>query len=169
MDAFRGRIWKFGDDINTDLIAPLGAVTDEDRRKRCFSANRPGWSSEVQPGDIIIGGKNFGTGSSRPAAQVLTKLGVAGVVAESVNGLFMRNAINFGLPILVLPGVTEAFGEPDVAEIDLANGEVRNLETGKSFTFEPMPQMFLDILERGGLMKIMYEEGLITRLDPSRD
>jgi 3-isopropylmalate/(R)-2-methylmalate dehydratase small subunit len=169
MEAFRGRIWKFGDDINTDLIAPLGPVTDEERRQRCFSANRPGWSSQVQPGDIIIGGKNFGTGSSRPAAQVLTKLGVAGVVAESVNGLFMRNSINFGLPILVLPGVTQAFDEPDVAEIDLTNGEVRNLETGKSFSFEPMPQMFLDILGRGGLMQIMRDEGLIVKVDPSRD
>jgi len=170
MEAFRGRIWKFGDDINTDLIAPMGPpVSEEERIKRCFSANRPGWSSEVQQGDIIIGGKNFGTGSSRPAAQVLTKLGVVGVVAESVNGLFMRNAINFGLPILVLPGVTEAFSEPDVAEIDMAQGEVRNLETGKTFSFQPMPTQFLDILERGGLMKIMFEEGLITKVDPTRD
>jgi 3-isopropylmalate/(R)-2-methylmalate dehydratase small subunit len=167
MQAFSGRIWKFGNDINTDLIHPMGP--EEGRLQRCFSANRPGWSSEVQKGDIIVAGSNFGTGSSRPAAQVLTRLGVAAVVAESVNGLFMRNAINFGLPILALPRVTEAFSEPEVAEIDLAAGAVRNLDTNKTFSFQPLPQQFLDILERGGLMKIMLAEGLIEKIDPSRE
>jgi 3-isopropylmalate/(R)-2-methylmalate dehydratase small subunit len=160
-----GRIWKFGDNINTDPIAPSGGGrTPEERMRRCFSANRPGWSTEVKKGDIIVGGLNFGTGSSRPAAQVFTMLGVAAIMAETVNGLFMRNSINFGVPIFPLAGVHAAFEEPDVAEVDLVQGSVRNQRTGQVLRFPPMPQMFLDILTQGGMLEIMRKRGLIESL-----
>jgi 3-isopropylmalate/(R)-2-methylmalate dehydratase small subunit len=165
MQPIIGRIWKFGDNINTDLIAPSGSGrTPQERMRKCFSANRPGWSSDVQKGDIIVGGLNFGTGSSRPAAQVFTMLGVAAIMAETVNGLFMRNSINFGLPIFPLAGVREAFDEPDVAEIDLVEGTVLNQRTGQVLNFSPMPQMFLDILSQGGMLEIMRRRGLTEAL-----
>jgi 3-isopropylmalate/(R)-2-methylmalate dehydratase small subunit len=165
MQPIIGRIWKFGDNINTDLIAPSGGGrTPEERMLKCFSANRPGWSSEVKKGDIIVGRLNFGTGSSRPAAQVFTMLGVAAIMAETVNGLFMRNSINFGVPIFPLTGVHDAFEEPDVAEIDLVQGTVRNQRSGQVLNFPPMPQMFLDILSQGGMLEIMRKRGLIEPL-----
>ena len=100
--VFRGRVWVVGDNINTDLILPIQAyyLTVAEQPKWVFSANRPGWSDEVRKGDILIGGKNFGMGSSRPAARSLKNLGLACVVAESINGLFYRNAVNFAFPAL---------------------------------------------------------------------
>jgi len=167
MATFNGRIWKFGEDINTDLIQPIvRSASTTERHLMCFSANRPGWSSEVQPGDIIIAGKNFGCGSSRPAAQNFVKLGIAFIGAESVNGLFLRNSINFGLPIMTVPGVAAGFEEPDVATVDLAAGTVANSRTGQSFKFAPMPQMRLDLLAQGGLMPSMRERGLIRPPKP---
>jgi len=164
---FQGRVWKFGEDINTDLIQP-GAARNmplEQRHLACFSANRPGWSSEVQPGDIIVAGKNFGTGSSRPAAQNFLKLGVAFIGAETVNGLFLRNSINFGLPVMAVPGVSSGFEEPDTAEVDLSAGTIRNLRTSQVFQFAPLPPMLLQLLAQGGLMKVMFEQHKIRRLE----
>ena len=169
MSLFQGRVWTFGEDINTDLIQPGSArnLPLDQRHLACFSANRPGWSSEVQPGDIIVAGKNFGTGSSRPAAQNFLKLGIAFIGAETVNGLFLRNSINFGLPVMAVPGVAAGFEEPDVAEVDLAAGTIRNLRTRRTFQFAPLPPMLLDLLARGGLMKIMHEQHKIRPLAPS--
>ncbi|MBV9578663.1 MAG: 3-isopropylmalate dehydratase [Chloroflexi bacterium] len=166
---FTGRIWKFGDDINTDLIQPGSArnLPLDQRHLACFSANRPGWSSEVHPGDIVIAGKNFGTGSSRPAAQNFLKLGIAFIGAETVNGLFLRNSINFGLPVMAVPGVSSGFEEPDIAEVDLSAGTLHNTRTQQTFHFAPLPPMLLDLLARGGLMKIMYANHTIRPLAPS--
>jgi 3-isopropylmalate/(R)-2-methylmalate dehydratase small subunit len=162
-----GRIWKFGEDINTDLIQPGSArsLPLEQRHLACFSGNRPGWSSEVQRGDIIVAGKNFGTGSSRPAAQNFLKLGVAFIAAETVNGLFLRNSINFGLPVMAVPGVSGGFEEPDIAEVDLSAGTIRNPRTNQTFRFAPLPAMLLELLAQGGLMQIMYEQHKIRKLE----
>jgi 3-isopropylmalate/(R)-2-methylmalate dehydratase small subunit len=168
MAGFTGRVWKFGEDINTDLIQPVGArnFPPDQRHKACFMANRPGWSEEVQPGDVIVAGKNFGCGSSRPAAQNFVKLGVAFIGAETVNGLFLRNSINFGLPIMTVPGISRAFDEPDHAEVDLAAGTIKNTRTGETLRFAPMPQMLLDLLAQGGLMPSMRERGLVRKPKP---
>jgi len=90
---FRARVWKFGDNINTDLILPIQAfyLTPQEQTRFVFHANRPGWVDQVQPGDIIVGGKNFGMGSSRPAARSLKNLGLGCLIAHSINGLFFRN------------------------------------------------------------------------------
>jgi 3-isopropylmalate/(R)-2-methylmalate dehydratase small subunit len=165
VQVLRGRIWKFGDDINTDLIQPsLPGATPRDRAAACFSANRPGWSGQVQRGDMLVAGRNFGTGSSRPAAGNLLTLGVACVIAESINGLFARNSINLGLPVLSIPGVADAFEEPDVAEVDLTAGQLRNVRTGNVMNFSPLPGLVLDVLEQGGLMAVMLKRGYV---DPS--
>ncbi len=158
----RGRVWKFGDDINTDLIQPsVASNSPEERARACFSANRPGWSSQVQRGDFVLGGRNFGTGSSRPAAANFLTLGVGCVIAESMNGLFLRNSINLGLPALTLPGVLNAFAELEEADVDLVAGRLRNVRTGAELHFAPLPEMILDVLEQGGLMAVMVKRGYV--------
>jgi 3-isopropylmalate/(R)-2-methylmalate dehydratase small subunit len=157
----RGRVWVFGDEINTDLIFPHSAfrVSPEEQAKLVFSDNRPGWSSLVKPGDILIAGKNFGTGSSRPGAVLLRRLGLAGMAADSINGLFYRNTISYGFPALQCPGVGEMFEEGDIAEIDLLNGTVRNKRTGEIRTGSSLSQSMADILSAGGIEELLIREG----------
>ena len=93
----QGRVWCVGDNIDTDLLLPIDVLqmARSERPKHVFRANRPGWVQQVKPGDILIGGKNFGMGSGRPAAQTMKDLGLSCVVADTLNGLFFRNCINF--------------------------------------------------------------------------
>jgi 3-isopropylmalate/(R)-2-methylmalate dehydratase small subunit len=159
----RGRVWLFGDNINTDLMYP-GFVTtlpEAERPKYCMSANRPGWSEQVKEGDILVAGSNFGCGSSRPAAKSLRSLGVSCLLAESINGLFLRNAINFGLPALSLEGVSKMFEEGDMAEVDFRTGQVKNLRTLETETVRPLPQALIDIVESGGLIPLLKREGYL--------
>jgi 3-isopropylmalate/(R)-2-methylmalate dehydratase small subunit len=162
--VFRGRVWMAGDNINTDLILPIQAyyLSIAEQPKWVFSANRPGWSDQVQKGDILIGGRNFGMGSSRPAARSLKNLGIACVVAESINGLFYRNAVNFALPALEAPGISAIFQEGDTAEIFFEEFRVRNAASGKACTAGPMPGPLLDILKAGGIYPLLEREGKIA-------
>lgn len=156
-----GHVWKFGDDINTDLIFPSSAfrLSLEEQVKCVFSANRPGWVDQVQHGDILVGGRNFGTGSGRPAAALLRELGISVLVADSINGLFFRNSINHALPAIQCPGVSEAFEEGDEAEVDLATGSVRNLRSGMSLPGRGLPRSLLAIVEAGGILEMLRAEG----------
>ncbi|MCC7105729.1 MAG: 3-isopropylmalate dehydratase [Chloroflexi bacterium] len=158
-----GRTWVFGDNINTDLMWPGTAfrATDEERRKLVFSANRPGWSSEVRQGDLIVGGGNFGTGSSRPAPRLLRELGVAGLVAESIAGLFFRNSVNFALPVMECPGVTKLVEEGDALSVDFATGVVRNTRTGQELKGEPLPPFLLEIVDAGGVKARLIRDGFV--------
>lgn len=162
--TFKGRVWVAGDNINTDLILPIQAyyLTIEEQPKWVFSANRPGWSDAVRPGDILIGGRNFGMGSSRPAARSLRNLGLACLVAESINGLFYRNAVNFAFPALEAPGVTALFKEGDTAEVDFKTFRVRNPDTGEECAAASMPAPLLDILKAGGIYPLLEKEGKIA-------
>lgn len=162
--VFRGRVWMVGDDINTDLILPIQAyyLTIEEQPKWVFSANRPGWSDAVEPGDILVGGRNFGMGSSRPAARSLKNLGIACLVAESINGLFYRNAVNFALPALEAPGVTDLFEEGDIAEIEFESFRVRNASREAECKAAAMPEALLDILRAGGIYPLLEKEGKIA-------
>ena len=143
-----GKIWKFGDDINTDLMLPgsLLFATEEEQKRAVFSANRPGWVDQVRAGDIIVGGLNYGMGSSRPAARSLRNLGVAALLAESINGLFFRNAVNFGLLALECPGVHSAFEEGQTAEVSLEDFTVRNRDTGALLKAQRIPSMLLELM-----------------------
>ena len=124
-----------------------------------FRANRPGWAAEVKPGDIMVAGKNYGMGSSRPAAQVMKDLGLACLVAETLNGLFFRNCVNYAFPALEVPNVRAAFTEGDEAEVDFESGTVRNLRTGAELKGPPWPDMAMKMYRAGGLMEQLEAEG----------
>jgi len=161
-----GGVWTFGDNINTDLMLPgsLLFATEDEQKRAVFSANRPGWVDEMRPSDIIVGGLNYGMGSSRPAARSLRNLGIAALVAESINGLFFRNAVNFGLITLECPGVHAAFADGQTAEISLDDFTVRNRDTGAVLKASPVPPMLLDMMRHGGLYPDLERRGLIAPL-----
>ena len=164
--SFTGKVWKFGDDINTDLVIPGFAVlwTLEEQLPHCFSANRPGWVDEVQPGDVLIAGRNFGVGSARPIGDVLRDNGISGVVADSFNGLGLRNCINSGLPSLPCAGVLDLFAEGDIAEVDWTIGAVQNVTTGATAQGSPIPQALQDIISAGGVENVLRSEGYLAPL-----
>jgi 3-isopropylmalate/(R)-2-methylmalate dehydratase small subunit len=161
---FNARVWKVGDNINTDLILPITAyyLTPQEQARFVFKANRPGWVDAVQPGDILVGGKNFGMGSSRPAARSLKNVGLSCLVAHSLNGLFYRNAVNFAFPALECPGIDDAFEEGDVAEVDFEAAVVRNVTRGVTLNGRRTPPRLLDLLKAGGIYPLLEKEGLIA-------
>lgn len=161
MEKFTGKVWIFGDEINTDLIFPHSAfrASPEEQCKLCMSDNRPGWSALVEPGDILIAGKNFGTGSSRPGAVVLKRLGLAGVVAESFNGLFYRNCISYGFPAIAVADVTKAFEEGDMAEVDCLAGTITNLKTNETLQGNKLSQSMAEIIDAGGIEEVLKAKG----------
>ncbi|MEM2878721.1 MAG: 3-isopropylmalate dehydratase small subunit [Candidatus Hadarchaeales archaeon] len=153
------RAWVFGDDISTDdIIAGRYLVKHDPKELGAHAMENidPTFSKKVRQGDVIVGGKNFGCGSSREQAPITLKAaGVSAVVAESFARIFYRNAINQGLPVLSCKGIKGEFKNGDEARIDLRAGTVRNLSTGKIFRFEPFPKFMLDILRAGGLVPYM--------------
>jgi 3-isopropylmalate/(R)-2-methylmalate dehydratase small subunit len=159
----RGRVWKFGDHVNTDLIMPIRAISlpRRERPRWAFSAERPGWSSEVRPGDLLVAGENFGTGSSRPAAEVLKDLGIACVLAESINGLFFRNCVNYALPALEVRGIAAGVSEGEEVEVEFEGAVVRNRSRTTELHGEPWPPMLLDVLRAGGLVPLLERKGLL--------
>lgn len=163
---YSGRVWKFGDNVNTDLILPIVAfyLTPEEQAQHVFRANRPGWVEQVKPGDIIIGGRNFGMGSSRPAARSLKTLQIGCLVAESINGLFYRNAVNWALPAMECPGVHGAFAEGELAEVDFDRGVVRNAARGVSIEGERVPHELVSVVAAGGIYALLEKRGAITPL-----
>lgn len=160
----RGKVWKYGDDISTDLIIPgkyKFRITDlNELSKHAMEGADPAFSGKVKSGDIIVAGKNFGCGSSREHAPlVLKQVGVGAVVAKSFARIFLRNAINIGLPIVECE---EAFAKTkpgDLLEINLEEGNVTNLTSGANFTIKPLPKFLLQILKDGGLVKHFKKHG----------
>ena len=151
----RGRGFKFGDDISTDLIAPgryfhLRSNLPE-LAKHVLEDADPGFASKVKPGDIVVGGRNFGLGSSREHAPTIMKIaGVGAVLAKSFARIFYRNSINIGLPVLICD--TDKIDEGDILEIDLRKGVVRNLTKILEISFSPLPEVMIKILSDGGLV-----------------
>ncbi len=162
MDSvIEGKVWKFGDKISTDLMMPgFSKGKGLERAKFCMYSNRPGWSDHVQKGDIVVGGKNFGCGSSRPAAVNLQLLGVSVVVAESIARIFFRNAINTGLPVVIAPGIGSIVDEGEKLQVSLEKGEIANLTNGKKLCFDPMPADSppMEILKAGGILRMLEAE-----------
>ncbi len=152
----RGKVWKFGDDVDTDVIIParyLNMSDPEDLAKHCMEDLDPEFASKVSPGDIIVAGKNFGCGSSREHAPIAIKgAGVSAVVAKSFARIFFRNSFNMGLPIVEAPEAVDRIDEGDELAIDVSKGEIRNLTKGETYSVKPIPQFMRDLIEAGGLM-----------------
>jgi 3-isopropylmalate/(R)-2-methylmalate dehydratase small subunit len=165
-EHIKGKVWKFGDNISTDLMLPAFlqdkgfSISLEERAKYCMFSNRPDWSAQVKPGDLIIARGNFGCGSSRPAAAQLKALKISIVIAESVARIFFRNAINLGFPVLICEGVYEIFNEGDIAEVNIINGKINNLTTGEYLQADILPENSppMQILRAGGILPLLEKE-----------
>jgi 3-isopropylmalate/(R)-2-methylmalate dehydratase small subunit len=159
-----GKVWKFGDNINTDLMLPGPYLyrSAEEQATAVFQANRPEWVKEVREGDAIVGGFNFGMGSSRPAARSLRICGVGFVLAEAINGLFFRNAVNYGLLACECPGVSSAFKEGDTAELSIQAWTVRNARTAEVLAVQEVPAQLLEMMLQGGIYPLLAAQGLIA-------
>ncbi len=148
------KAWIFGDDVDTDALAPgkymkLGI---EDIAKHCLESVDPTFAARVVPGDVVVGGRNFGLGSSREqAAGALRQLGVATVIAISFAGLFYRNALNLGLAVLACPEAAR-IRAGDALRIDAEAGQIANETTGETLRCEPIPPHLMDMVRDGGLL-----------------
>jgi 3-isopropylmalate/(R)-2-methylmalate dehydratase small subunit len=158
-----GKVWVFGDSLNTDAMYPAFAMKLDvpEAARHVFYQVRPGWTDQVGGGDIVIAGRNFGVGSSRPVAQLFRHLGVAALVAEEFNSLFLRNAINAGLPALTVPCATGAFSDGDHGSFDLATGAWANDTSGARGQAPALPPLILDILASGGVLARLAEQGYL--------
>ncbi|MCP3988910.1 MAG: 3-isopropylmalate dehydratase small subunit [Actinomycetia bacterium] len=153
-----GKVWRFGDDISTDLLAPGQYAVEpvEVQKHHVLESIDPTFAAMVVPGDVVVAGRNFGCGSSRETApENLKALGVACVVAESFSRLFMRNAVAVGLPVLVCPGIHESVVAGDEIEIDLASGRIGTADGGASLSAQPLPPEMREILEAGGILALL--------------
>ena len=149
-----GRVWRFGDDVNTDLIAPGIYMKSplEELAAHCLETVDASFAASVKADDIIVAGKNFGMGSSREQAfQVLKHLGVAAVIATSFGGIFYRNAFNWGLPAIV-SAETDGIAMNNRIEVDLAGGTITNLDSGQSVQSDAIPEHLMGLIDAGGLV-----------------
>jgi len=158
MDKIRGRVRKFGDNIDTDTIAPGPSLLlpMEEMKKHAFSPIIPDFFRSVKEGDILVAGNNFGCGSSREqATSVLKALGFRYVVCESMAKIFLRNCVGLGVYPILAKGASRIFREGDEIEIDMEQGQVRNVQTGEKALFEPLSGTPLEILESGGILSVL--------------
>ncbi|MBW1858087.1 MAG: 3-isopropylmalate dehydratase small subunit [Deltaproteobacteria bacterium] len=158
------RVWKFGDDINTDIITPgrYTVTTDRERlAKIAFIEYRPEFSEKVRKGDIIVAGKNFGCGSSREHSPIAIKAaGVEAILAENFARIFFRNAINIGLPIYISPDV-DKFDDGDEIEADYNAGIIKNKTKNLEVHVKPLPEFVQKIVEAGGLIGYLKGDGYV--------
>ena len=155
-----GKVWKFGDDINTDYIAPNFARQDSwEEYKKYILHIHTAFTERYQPGDVIVAGKNFGCGSSRESAPTnLKKLGIGCVVAESFGRIFFRNCIAIGFPIMACRGVSDLFQEGDQLQLDFENSTAKNLTTGREIRGLTLSSDLIGILKRGGILALLKQE-----------
>jgi len=156
-----GKVWKFGDNIDTDLIIAaryLNTSEPSQLAKYVMEDADPDFVSKMQVGDIIVAGENFGCGSSREHAPIALKAaGVSAVIAPTFARIFYRNAFNMGLPIFELPEANE-IDEGDEVKIDMSSGEVINITKGKSYKFTPIPEFMQELVQAGGLINFAKNE-----------
>ena len=151
-----GKAWKYGDNIDTDQIIParyLVTSDPEELGKHCMEDADPEFVKKVRPGDVLVGLKNFGCGSSREHAPISIKAaGVSAVIAKSFARIFYRNSINLGLPLFECPEAAELIQQGDELELNPATGEIKNLTRGESYQAQPLPPFAREIMAAGGLM-----------------
>ena len=157
----KGTVWKFGDDIDTDIILPGRYLiyTDEEKlSQHCMEGLDDKFNEKCKKGDFIVAGKNFGCGSSREHAPIALKgVGVAAVIAESFARIFYRNATNVGVPLLEAPGITKLVENEEEIEVDTDNGIITS-KNGETITFKKLPPFMLEILENGGLIEYLKQK-----------
>jgi 3-isopropylmalate/(R)-2-methylmalate dehydratase small subunit len=164
VDTPAGRAWVFGDKIDTDVLAPghLMKLSPEDLATHCLEAIAPDFAGRVRPGDILVAGSSFGIGSSREQAAVSLKLlGIRAILAVSYARIFWRNALNLGLPALIMPAAG-TIAQGDQVAVDPASGRIENRTTGRVDRVQPLPPHLLQIIDEGGLMpylKARYGSG----------
>ena len=151
----KGKVHKFGDNINTDdIISAKYLITTDEKElgKHCMENIKPDFSKNVEPGDIIVAGKNFGCGSSREHAPLAIKgCGIQAVIAESFSHIFFRNAINIGLVFVELKDTSD-INDSDILEIDLNKGIIKNVTKNKNYSISPFPEFLQRIIQAGGLL-----------------
>ena len=148
------RAWVFGDDIDTDVLAPgkYMKLDIDEIAKHCLETVNAEFASSVKPGDVVVAGRNFGAGSSREQAPAALKhLGVAALVAESFAGLFYRNALNLGLPAVACRDA-KRIRQGDAVEVDAEQGVIRNVTTGETLRCETIPAHLMQMVRDGGLL-----------------
>ena len=154
----KGTAWKFGNDIDTDIIIPGRYLiyTDEERLSaHCMEGLDAEFSKKYKKGDFIVAGTNFGCGSSREHAPIALKgIGISAVIAESFARIFYRNATNIGVPLLEAPGITKLVNDGDEIEVDMEKGTITSVN-GESITFKKLPPFMLEILNQGGLIEYL--------------
>ena len=158
----KGRVFKYRDNVDTDVIIPARYLNTSDPQElaaHCLEDLDPEFSRKVQPGDIIVAGKNFGCGSSREHAPVAIKTaGVTCVIAATFARIFYRNAINIGLPILECPAAVAGTDAGDELEIDFDRGLITDLTKGRVFEAQPFPEFMQKIIAAGGLVNYIKAE-----------
>jgi 3-isopropylmalate/(R)-2-methylmalate dehydratase small subunit len=152
----KGRVWKYGDNVNTDIIFPgkytYALMPPEEMARHALEDLDPGFAQNAKPGDVIVAGKNFGCGSSREqAAACLKYAGVQAVVAKSFARIYFRNAINLGLPVLQSEEAVDNIAAGEEIEIDFGQGKI--IAAKGTYSFPPFPEKVLGILEAGGLIE----------------
>lgn len=156
MSVLQGRVHRYGDNVNTDVIIPARYLTSSEvdvLAAHCMEDLDPEFVGRVQAGDIVVGGENFGCGSSREHAPLAIKgAGVSCVIAASFARIFFRNAINVGLPVLVCPAAAAQARVGDELRVDLARGRIENLTRGSEHQAEPFPGFLREIIAAGGLI-----------------
>ncbi len=159
---FKGKAWKFGDDVDTDAIIPARYLNTSDPKAlaaHCMEDADPQFAAKVSAGDIIVAGKNFGCGSSREHAPIAIKAaGLGCVIAQSFARIFYRNAFNMGLPILECLEAVEALSTGDDLEVDLDHGVIVNHTRNEKYQAQPVPPFMQKLLQAGGLMAYVQEQ-----------
>jgi len=157
----QGKVWKFGDNIDTDLIIAaryLNTSEPSELAKHVMEDADPEFVNKMSKGDIIVAGENFGCGSSREHAPIALKsAGISAIVAPTFARIFYRNAFNMGLPIFELPKANE-INEGDTVKVDMAKGEVINITQNKAYKFTPIPKFMQELVDAGGLIAFAKQE-----------
>ena len=152
----RAKAWKYGDNIDTDGIIPARHLTSSDPQflaQHCMEDVDTEFVKKAEEGDFIVGGKNFGCGSSREHAPIAIKAaGISCVIAKSFARIFYRNAFNMGLPILECPDAVDGINDGDEIEVNLSTGMIRNRKSGAEFRASPIPPFMQELIEAGGLI-----------------
>lgn len=159
---YKGKVYKFWDNINTDEIIParyLNTSDPEELAEHCMEDADADFMKKAKPGDIIVAGENFGCGSSREHAPIAIKAAeISCVIAKSFARIFYRNSINIALPILECPEAVDGIEQGHEVEVDFTTGIIKNITSGKEFKSKPFPEFMQNLMNKGGLMELVKEK-----------